>query len=76
MPKPKLVVTNPYPPAVEERLAREFDVRREPSGRTLSSAEILALADGADALLVSTMDRLDACFFERVSQSIKVIATY
>ena len=76
MPRPKLVVTNPYPPAVEERLAREFDVRREPSGRTLSSAEILAFADGADALLVSTMDRLDACFFERVSQSIKVIATY
>jgi len=74
--KPKLVVTNRYLPAVEERLEREFDVRRETAGRSLSSAELLVLADGADAMFITPMDRLDAAFFERVSKSIKVISTY
>jgi lactate dehydrogenase-like 2-hydroxyacid dehydrogenase len=74
--KPKLVVTNRYLPAVEERLEREFDVRRETSGRALSSVELLVLANGADAMLITPMDRLDAAFFERVSKSLRVISTY
>jgi lactate dehydrogenase-like 2-hydroxyacid dehydrogenase len=74
--KPKLVVTNRYLPAVEERLEREFDVRRETSGRALSSVELLALADGADAMFIRPRDRLDAAFFERVSKSVKVISTF
>jgi len=61
--KPKLVVTNRYLPAVEERLEREFDVRRETAGRSLSSAELLVLADGADAMFITPMDRLDAAIF-------------
>jgi lactate dehydrogenase-like 2-hydroxyacid dehydrogenase len=76
MVKPKLVATNRYLPAVEERMEREFDVRREMSGRMLSSAELLGLADGADAMFITPMDRLDAAFFERVSKSVKVISTY
>jgi lactate dehydrogenase-like 2-hydroxyacid dehydrogenase len=74
--KPKLVVTIRYLPAVEERLEREFDLRRETSGRALSSEDLLVLADGADAMFVTPMDRLDATFFERVSESVKVISTY
>ena len=74
--KPKLVVTNRYLPAVEARMEREFDVRRATSGRALSSVELLALADEADAMLITPMDRLDADFFERVSKSVKVISTY
>jgi lactate dehydrogenase-like 2-hydroxyacid dehydrogenase len=76
MVKPKLVATNRYLPAVEERMDREFDVRREMSGRMLSSVELLLLADGADAMFITPMDRLDAAFFERVSKSVKVISTY
>jgi lactate dehydrogenase-like 2-hydroxyacid dehydrogenase len=74
--KPKLVVTIRYLPAVEERLEREFDLRRKTSGRALSSEDLLVLADGADAMFVTPMDRLDATFFERVSESVKVISTY
>jgi len=74
--KPKLVVTMRYPAPVEERLEREFDVRRETSGRALSSEDLLVLADGADAMFITPMDRLDAAFFERVSKSVKVISTY
>jgi lactate dehydrogenase-like 2-hydroxyacid dehydrogenase len=76
MVKPKLAVTNRYLPAVEERLEREFDVRREASGRALSPEDFLVLADGADAMFITPIDRLDAAFFERVSKSVKVISTY
>jgi len=74
--KPRLVVTNRYLPAVEERLEREFEVIRKTSDRTLNSADLLALADRADAMFITPMDRLDAAFFEHVPRSIKVIATY
>jgi lactate dehydrogenase-like 2-hydroxyacid dehydrogenase len=74
--KPKLVVTNRYLPTVEERMEREFDVRREMSGRALSAVELLVLADGADAMLITPRDRFDADFFERISKSVKVISTY
>jgi len=76
MSKPKLVVTTRYLPAIEERLEREFDVRRETSDRAPRSEDLLALADGADAMFIAPMDRLDAAFFERVSKSVKVISTY
>jgi lactate dehydrogenase-like 2-hydroxyacid dehydrogenase len=74
--KPKLVVTNRYLPSIEERMEREFDVKREMSGRAPSSAELLLLADGADAMLITPMDQLGAAFFERISKSVKVISTY
>jgi lactate dehydrogenase-like 2-hydroxyacid dehydrogenase len=74
--KPKLVVTNRYLPTVEERLEREFEVIRATSDRTLSSAELLVLADGADAMFITPMNRFDADFFQHVSSSVKVIATY
>jgi lactate dehydrogenase-like 2-hydroxyacid dehydrogenase len=76
MDKPKLAVTNRYLPAVEERLEREYDVRRNTSGRALSLEDLLVLADGADAMFITPMDRLDAAFFECVSKSVKVISTY
>jgi lactate dehydrogenase-like 2-hydroxyacid dehydrogenase len=74
--KPKLVVTNRYLPTVEERLEQEFEVRRGMSSRALSFGELVVLADGADAMFITPMDRLDADFFENVSSSVKVIATY
>lgn len=74
--KPKLVVTSRYLPAIEERLEREFVVNRGTSGRALSPQDLLELADGADAMFITPMDRLDALFFERVSKSVKVISTY
>lgn len=37
---------------------------------------MLAAADEADAILVTTLDRLDATFFQGVSPTVKVVATY
>jgi lactate dehydrogenase-like 2-hydroxyacid dehydrogenase len=38
--------------------------------------ELLSAADGADAMFVTPVDRLDATFFNRVASSVKVIATH
>jgi lactate dehydrogenase-like 2-hydroxyacid dehydrogenase len=37
---------------------------------------LIEASSGADALFITPLDRLDSEFFERVSASVKVIATY
>jgi lactate dehydrogenase-like 2-hydroxyacid dehydrogenase len=76
MSKPILVVTSHFPKAVEERIDRDYDARRNPNRSLFSQHEMLSAADGADAMLVSAADRLDSGFFQKVSPTVKVIATY
>jgi lactate dehydrogenase-like 2-hydroxyacid dehydrogenase len=84
--KPILVVTGHFTEDVEARIARDFTLRRvpsdaptpsEPSRAEASRAEdLLRAAEGADALFISPVVKLDAEFFQRVSASVKVIATF
>jgi lactate dehydrogenase-like 2-hydroxyacid dehydrogenase len=60
---------------VEERIARNF-VARYPENGMFTTEELLAAAVGADALLVTSVNKLDASFFARVPDSVKVIATF
>jgi lactate dehydrogenase-like 2-hydroxyacid dehydrogenase len=76
MPKPILAVTAHYLPAIEERIDKEYDSRRNSKPVPLSNEDLLALADGADAIFVTPVDKLDGDFFGQVSPSVKVIATY
>jgi lactate dehydrogenase-like 2-hydroxyacid dehydrogenase len=76
MKKPILVVTSHFIQPVETRIQSEYEVRRKADGSLFTRDELLAAADGADAMLVMPFDRLDAGFFRRVSPSLKVIATY
>jgi lactate dehydrogenase-like 2-hydroxyacid dehydrogenase len=76
MPKPIVVVTSHFIEAVETRIDREYEARRSKNGRLFKSEDLLAAAEGADAMLVTLADRIDAEFFKRVSASVKVIATY
>jgi len=64
MAKPILVVGSHFPKAIEERIDRDY------------YAELLSAADGADALFITPADRLDSGFFQKVSPTVKVIATY
>jgi lactate dehydrogenase-like 2-hydroxyacid dehydrogenase len=74
--KPVLVVTwPPLPAQVAERVNRDFVLRLAETPESLTSDGLLALADGAAGLLVSSADRLDAGFFDRVASSVKVLAT-
>jgi len=74
--KPILVVTSRYPKAIEERIDREYDARRNPNAAFMSQEELLAAAEGADALFTTPANRLDADFFQRVPATVKVIATF
>jgi lactate dehydrogenase-like 2-hydroxyacid dehydrogenase len=74
--KPILVVARHFIQPVEDRIARDFEARYNPHDRPFSQAELLAAADGADALFVSPDNKLDAYFFAHVPKSVKVIATF
>jgi lactate dehydrogenase-like 2-hydroxyacid dehydrogenase len=76
MKKPILVVTTQFVQPVETRINDEFEVRRKADRTPFQHNELLAAADGADALFVTPFDKLDADFFSRVSPSVKVISTY
>jgi lactate dehydrogenase-like 2-hydroxyacid dehydrogenase len=73
--KPILVVTTHFVQPVEARIANDFEVRRTADGTPFKHGELLAVADGADALLITPFDKLDADFFRHVSPSVKVIST-
>jgi lactate dehydrogenase-like 2-hydroxyacid dehydrogenase len=75
MKKPILVVTSHFIKPVEARIESDYEVRRKIDGTLFTRDELLAAAEGADAMLIVPFDRLDAEFFSRVSPSVKVIST-
>ena len=76
MTKPILVVTSRYPMEVEDRIDRDYSARRNPSQLPFSQQGLLSAAEGADALFITPADRLDSGFFQKVSPTVKIIATY
>ena len=76
MSKPVLVVARRFTKPVEDRIARDFEARYNPHDQPFTQTELLAAADGADALFVSPANKLDAFFFAHLPKSVKVIATF
>ncbi len=76
MTKPILVVTSRYPKEVEDRIDREYNARRNPNQFPFTQQQLLSVAEGADALFITLADRLDSGFFQNVSPTVKIIATY
>jgi|SRR5208283_2935725 len=76
MSKPVLVVTTHHVKEVEERIDQNYDARRNPNEAPFGRQALLAASDGADALFITPVDRLDSEFFKSVSPSVKVIATF
>ena len=76
MTRPVLYITRRLPPAVEARAARDYDARLNPDDHPVDSAEILAGAAGADALLCCPAERLDAELIAALPASIRVIGTF
>jgi lactate dehydrogenase-like 2-hydroxyacid dehydrogenase len=74
MKKPILVVTSRFITPVEARIEREYDVRRKADGTLFTRDEFLSTSEGADAILITPFDRLDADLFRRVSPSVKAIS--
>src|ERR1700683_5164890 len=76
MTKPILVVTSRYPKEVEDRIDRDYNAPRNPDQLTCTQQKLPSAADGADALFITPADRLDSGFFQKVSPTVKIIATY
>jgi lactate dehydrogenase-like 2-hydroxyacid dehydrogenase len=76
MAKPILVVTTRYPKEVEDRIDRDYSVRRNPNQFPFSDETLLSATEGADALFVTPADRLDSEFFQKVSPTLKIVATF
>ena len=76
MGKPILVQAEHFPEDVEARIERDFTARRVDPNSPARREEVLRAAEGADALFISPVDRLDAEFFQRLGASVKVIATF
>lgn len=75
MTKPVLLVTRQLPDAVADRAAREFDVRLNQPDLQWAPDEIAALAQGCDAILCFSTDRLLAPTIAALPASVKAIAT-
>lgn len=75
-PLPRLLVTRKLPPDVEARLAASYNAETNPGDVPLKADELVARADGKDALLVTPADRLDANLIARLPASIRVIASF
>jgi len=76
MSKPILVVTTRYPKEVEDRIDRDYNARRNPNQLRFNQQQLLSAADGADALFITPAGRLDSGFFQKVSPTVKIIATF
>lgn len=73
--RPVLLVTRRLPPAVEARARRDYDARLNPEDRLLGSGLVQAAA-GAEALLVTPSERLDAATIRALPASLRMIATF
>ncbi len=76
MSKPVLLVTRRLPPAVEARASRDYAARLNAADTPRSGAEVVALAEGADAVLCCPAETLDAASIAALPASVRVIGTF
>lgn len=73
---PTVLVTRKLPPAVEERLRRDYRPTLNADDHQLTPDELAAAAQDADALLVTPRERIDADLISRLPNRVRIIATY
>ncbi|MAN62691.1 MAG: D-glycerate dehydrogenase [Parvibaculum sp.] len=76
MSKPRILVTRKLPPAVEERLQRDYQPDLNGSDEIYGQEELIERAKGADALLVTVTDIINRDVIARLPGSIRMIATF
>ena len=72
--KPVVVVGRKLPPAVEARLGAAYRPKFNPDDRLYSTAELLALADGAAAIMPCHTEHFSAQVIARLPESVRIIA--
>ncbi|WP_448187279.1 2-hydroxyacid dehydrogenase [Azospirillum sp. sgz301742] len=76
--KPSLLLTRKLPDAVEARALRDYRATLNPDDTPLSGLELAARATevGADGILCSAGDRLDAAAIAALPDSVRILATF
>jgi glyoxylate reductase len=71
-----VAVTRALPPPVIDLLKQRHNVWTNPHDRALTADELQHAAKGADALIITAFDRLDAAAMARLPAALRIIATY
>ena len=74
--KPVLLVTRRLPAAVEARAARDYEARLNADDLPVTGDDIIARAQGADAVLCCPAERMDGQVIARLPDSVRVIGTF
>jgi lactate dehydrogenase-like 2-hydroxyacid dehydrogenase len=74
--KPVVVVTRKLPAAVEQRLQRDYAPRLNPEDRIYTADEIVALSQGAQAIIPCHTERLNAQVIARLPAGIRAICSF
>jgi lactate dehydrogenase-like 2-hydroxyacid dehydrogenase len=70
-----LVLTRKWPEAVEALIRRDYDARFNALDLLYSRDELLARSEGADGLLITRRDSIDASVVSALPRSVRIIAT-
>ena len=73
--KPRILVTRRHLAATEARLAADYDAALNDDDHIMDSNEIIAAADGMDALLICVTEPMDAATIARLPDSVQAILT-
>jgi lactate dehydrogenase-like 2-hydroxyacid dehydrogenase len=76
MTKPALLITVRLPEPVKARAAQAFEARFDTTDVLRTGSAIADLAHGMDAILTSTIERLDAATIAALPDSVRAIATF
>ncbi|MFO1038751.1 MAG: D-glycerate dehydrogenase [Geminicoccaceae bacterium] len=76
MSKPKVFVTRKLPPAVEDRLTRDYDAALNDDDRAFAADELLAGSQGVDAVLTCSTEKWPADLIAKLPERIKIIASF
>ena len=74
--KPVVVVTRKLPAAVEARLGRDYAPRLNPDDRLHSADDLVALCNGAAAIMPCHTERLSAEVIGRLPATIRIVANF
>ena len=75
-PKPKVLATRHFPPAVEARLAASFIAVLNPEDRLYDGPALVAAAAGCDGIMCAAGDALTAQTIAALPASVRMIATF
>lgn len=76
MPRLSVVVTRRLPEAVETRMTELFDVQLRETDARMSREELVQLLRGADVLVPTITDQIDAALIAQAGDRLKLIANY